>query len=172
MYHNIVLVGMMGSGKSTIGKQLATQHNLHFIDTDTEIETQTHKKITDIFLSQGENAFRAIETAYCSTLPDKKNHVIATGGGIVLAPENRIYLRQTGYIVYLKATVETLLDRLSKDTSRPLLAGTDKAKKLADLLAQRDTLYQNLAHTVLTVGTQTPEDIGAHIWQHYTRKTQ
>ncbi|WAL58789.1 shikimate kinase [Thermocoleostomius sinensis A174] len=137
---NLYLIGMMGSGKSTVGKILATQLGYHFFDTDAVIEQAAEQSIADIFTNLGEPTFRELESQVLAELSAYTKLVIATGGGIVLQQMNWSYLRH-GLIVWLDVGVDQLSQRLSHDRTRPLLAGDNPRQKLTDLLHQRQSLY-------------------------------
>lgn len=149
---NIILVGMMGSGKTTIGKLLATHLGLNFVDTDEELENRAGRPIHEIFATDGEPFFRQRETEVLSDLCCGTRQVIATGGGVVLKEENIRLLRAAGVVIFLKASPEELAMRLNRQTSqnseeaspqpiRPLLAGGDLYEKLQGILDQRLSLY-------------------------------
>ncbi len=164
MYHNIVLIGMMGSGKSTIGHRLAAESGFLFIDTDALIEQQIQCTIAEFFEKNGEAAFRKIESEICQTLPNYQNHVIATGGGIVLAEVNRQILKKTGWVVYLQASMEQIVTRLTYDQTRPLLKAPDKEARIQALLTERDALYRTTAHVMIET-TAPPAYIADAIWR-------
>jgi len=150
---NIILVGPMGSGKTTIGRQLAKQLNMLFFDSDHEIEAKTGANIPLIFELEGEQGFRKRETAMLDELSQKNNTVLATGGGAVLALENRKMLRQRGIVIYLSATIEQLWERTRLDKNRPLLQTENPREKIAALLEQRDPLYKEIADIIIDTGT-------------------
>ena len=151
---NIFLVGPMGAGKSTVGKQLAKALGRDFYDSDKEIEKRTGVSISWIFEMEGEDGFRLREQKVIDELTELKNIVLATGGGAVLAEQNRRALRSRGYVIYLSASVEQLLRRTNKDKNRPLLQ-TDKPKDtITDLMAERAPLYQDVADIELRTGDQ------------------
>ncbi|NEP18753.1 MAG: shikimate kinase [Leptolyngbya sp. SIO4C1] len=137
---NLYLIGMMGAGKSTVGKQLAEQLGYRFVDTDTVIEQTTSQSITEIFAAQGEAAFRKLETQVLNQVATYPSLVVATGGGIVLRPINWSYL-QYGAVIWLDAPVAQLVERLSGDRSRPLLQAADLHERLTTLLDQRRQRY-------------------------------
>lgn len=149
---NIILVGPMGSGKTTIGRQLAKQLNLEFFDSDHEIENKTGANIPLIFELEGEEGFRKRETAMLDELSRKQNIVLATGGGAVLAEENRNLLRQRGHVIYLSANIEQLWERTRLDKNRPLLQTENPREKIATLLELRDPLYRDVADTIINTG--------------------
>lgn len=142
---NLILVGPMGAGKSTIGRRLADHFHLPFLDLDHEIEAQTGATVRLIFELEGEAGFRRRETATLASLSQVRGILLATGGGSVLAPENRAMIRRLGYVVYLHATVEQQLQRLERDRNRPLLAAPDRRERLESLAAQRGPLYAEVA---------------------------
>ena len=146
----IVLVGGPASGKTTIGKQLATQWQLSFEDTDHWIEAQCGKTVAEIFKEEGEAYFREWETKALRVLLSKENIVIATGGGIVKKPENRALLTQgSAIVIYLNVSVTTQLKRTYQDQTRPLLQVEDKAAVLQQLSEERGPLYCSVADCVV-----------------------
>ena len=149
MAENIFLIGLMGAGKSTIGKQLARELGKDFRDSDSEIEKRTGVSIDVIFDIEGEQGFRRRETGMLRELVGERDIVLATGGGAVLAPENRQLLRDNGLIIYLRATAEHLAGRVRMDRRRPLLQSGDKLAKIRELLTQREPVYQQLADMVI-----------------------
>ncbi len=155
---NIFLVGMMGTGKTTVGQKLAQRLNYRFFDTDVLIERVAQRSINDIFATQGEETFRQLETEVISELAACTKSVIATGGGIILKPINWSYLHH-GLIVWLDASVPILTKRLAKDKSRPLLQETDLNLKLHSLLEQRQSLYAQSDLQIIIDEHQTPDDI-------------
>jgi len=153
----IILVGMMGAGKTTIGKSLANYLNKTFIDSDHEIQERTGVKIPVIFEIEGEIGFRKREADMLQELLRIDNIVLATGGGIILNKENRKFLRQKGIIIYLRTSVDDLWHRTRHDKNRPLLQTTDPQAKLTELYDQRDPIYREIAHIVVENG-----NLGAH----------
>ena len=155
----IVLMGFMGAGKTTIGKALAEKLSWGFIDTDAEIEKEQGRKISEIFETEGEQAFRDMETQLLKKLEkSEERFVLSIGGGMPVREENRELLRQIGTVVYLKATKEELVRRLSGDTSRPLLQGGALEEKVAALMAARESIYVETAHQeVVTDGKSVKE---------------
>ena len=149
MAENIFLIGLMGAGKSTIGKQLARELGKDFRDSDSEIEKRTGVSIDVIFDIEGEQGFRRRETGMLKELVEKRGIVLATGGGAVLAQENRQLLRDNGLIIYLRASAEHLAGRVRLDRRRPLLQSGDKLVKIRELLTQREPVYQQLADMVI-----------------------
>lgn len=151
---NVFLVGLMGAGKTSVGKMLAKRLGKTFHDSDHVIEARTGVRIPVIFEIEGEAGFRARESAVIDELTALNNIVLATGGGAVLAPANREALRGRGTVVYLRASVDELWNRTRHDRNRPLLQTEDPRGRLAELHEQRDPLYREVAHIVLDTGTQ------------------
>ena len=146
---NIFLVGLMGAGKSTIGRQLARELGKQFRDSDSEIEKKTGVSIDVIFDIEGEQGFRRRETRMLQELVEERGMVLATGGGVILASENRQLLRDNGLIIYLKASAEHLAGRVKLDRRRPLLQTGDKLAKIRELMTQREPVYQQVADVVV-----------------------
>ena len=146
---NIFLVGLMGAGKSTIGRQLARELGKQFRDSDSEIEQRTGVSIDVIFDIEGEQGFRRRETRMLQELVEERGIVLATGGGAILASDNRQLLRDNGLVIYLKASAEHLAGRVKLDRRRPLLQTGDKLAKIRELMTQREPVYQQLADVVV-----------------------
>ncbi|MCC6548343.1 shikimate kinase [Candidatus Sumerlaeota bacterium] len=139
----VTLVGLMGSGKTTVGRILAETLGYSFLDTDEQIEKNAGKKISKIFEESGEAHFRQLETQFIAGLSGVTSHVIASGGGAILDPQNRHVFKNLGYVVYLKATPRELYQRIKNDTSRPLLQkAADPKAEMARLLAERERYYK------------------------------
>ncbi len=151
---NIFLIGLMGAGKTTIGRVLARQRQLGFVDSDHEIVTRCGVPIPTIFEIEGEAGFRRRESAVLDELTQRHGIVLATGGGAVLDPENRSRLKARGTVVYLRAQPQELWLRTRHDRNRPLLQTGDPLKKLQELYAVRHPLYMETAHIVLDTGRQ------------------
>ena len=170
---NIILMGFMGSGKTTVGKILSKDFMYKFFDTDTEIEKKTGMTVSDIFDKYGESRFRELEIEVVEEISEEENAVISTGGGIVLNECNMKNLCKKGYIVYLEASSEKIYDNLKDDTTRPLLANLnsqqEKLKKIQELLSKREPLYCRYSQlTVETTGKaleQSIEYIKTHIFK-------
>ena len=143
---NIYLIGPMGSGKTTIGQRLAKRLCREFLDSDHELQEQTGASVNLIFDLEGEEGFRKRETAMLKKLTTRKSVVLATGGGAILAPENRELLSSSGTVVYLRTSVTQQIKRLSRDRTRPLLQSGDRKEKLLRLADERNPLYEELAH--------------------------
>lgn len=146
---NIYLVGMMGAGKTTVGRHLAKRFGRRFIDADHEIEARTGVSIPTIFEIEGEAGFRRREAQAIAELAQEQDLVIATGGGAVLDPTNRAVLAASGLVVYLNAPPDMLFERTRHDRSRPLLKVPNPLAKIEELVAARDPLYREVAHVVI-----------------------
>lgn len=148
--NNIVLIGFMGCGKTTIGKKLSNEFKYNFIDTDNSIKNK-EKDILEIFDTKGESYFRECETELLKELLSEniENSVISTGGGMPLKLNNRDYLSKLGTIVYLKADANTIFNRIKGDNSRPLLRENNSLEKIIDMLAYRDYIYEDLANIII-----------------------
>lgn len=160
---NIFLIGPMGAGKTTIGVQLAKSLNREFYDSDKIVEERTGATIPLIFELEGEEGFRKREVQSIDELTQLPDVVVATGGGAVLKEENRQHLKDRGVVIYLKADLEQLLSRTSKDRNRPLLNTSDPRKMMEGLLAARAPLYESCADLIVQTGGQTVRDIINHI---------
>ncbi len=151
MGKNIVLVGFMGTGKSAVGRILARELDREFIDMDSVIEARAGKAISALFADEGEPAFRALERALVQELSAASDRVIATGGGVVLNPVNLTDFNRNSLVVCLLARPETIVERVARDTHRPLLEGdADKAAAIRELLAKRQSLYEAIPLRVVT----------------------
>lgn len=160
---NIFLIGPMGSGKTTIGRQLAALLKKRFIDADHEIEMRTGVSIPTIFDIEGEASFRAREAAVIDELSRGRDIVLATGGGAVLRLENRAALAERGIVVYLQADPETLFERTRRDRNRPLLQTADPRGKIIELMRAREPLYLELADIVMETGQRSPASVARDI---------
>lgn len=154
MKGNVYLVGLMGAGKTTVGRLLARRLKLRFHDSDHEIERRCGVRIPVIFEIEGEAGFRAREQQVIAELTALSGIVLATGGGAVMAEENRRRLAASGTVVYLKAHPEDLLERVRQDRNRPLLAGANPLARLRELHVERDPVYRSLADVVVETGNQ------------------
>ena len=162
---NVFLVGMMGAGKTSMGKVLARRLNKTFLDCDHEIERLTGVKVPVIFEIEGETGFRQRETKALAELVLHKDVVLATGGGAVLSPENRRLLAENGVVVYLRATAVDLWNRTRHDKNRPLLRTADPRAKLEQLHAERDPLYREVADIVVDTGSQSLSSLAQRLEQ-------
>jgi shikimate kinase len=159
---NIYLIGMMGSGKTTVGNAIAHRLNYRFFDTDDLIERVTGQTVNEIFATLGETKFRDLETEVLMQLAAYTRSAIATGGGIVLRQRNWSYLRH-GVIVWLDVPVQVLVERLAQDSTRPLLNESDPAVKLSEIFAQRRSLYALADLHIQVQPEQAPNDIAQDI---------
>lgn len=160
---NLILVGPMGAGKSCIGRRLAERYGLRLADADREIEVRTGATVATIFECEGEAGFRARERATLAELLAEDGLLLATGGGAVLDPDNRALLRERGYVVHLQVSVETQLERLARDRTRPLLARDDREDVLRTLSAQRAPLYAEVADLRFDTERMTAADAAAKL---------
>jgi shikimate kinase len=142
---NVFLIGPMGAGKSSVGKQLARQLGMQYLDSDREIEQRTGADIPLIFELEGEQGFRERESRVIAELTQGTNIVLSTGGGAVLREDNRHHLSSRGIVIYLRASIDEILQRTAKDKNRPLLQTADPAARLRDLMQERGPLYDALA---------------------------
>ena len=148
----ITLVGLPGSGKSSVGRQLAKRLKIPFFDSDHVIEKKLGCTVRLYFEREGEAAFRDIEELTLDELTQRRDCVLSTGGGSVLRKRNRKLLRERGHVIYLKSSPDELFRRLKNDTTRPLLQVSDPQRRLRDLYEQRDPLYRETAHFVIETG--------------------
>ena len=164
---NISLVGFMGTGKTSVGKILAKRLNMSLMDMDSIIEDQAGKAISCIFEEDGEPHFRQLERDLVSELSNQREKVIAAGGGIVLNPDNLADFAHSGLLVCLSADPETIMDRIAKETHRPLLEGDDKRKSILAILDSRRELYGAIENQVDTSSLSTEEvaDIVATMYE-------
>ena len=154
---NIILIGFMGAGKTTIGRRLSKMLDLSFIDTDNEIEDEQGCSVDEIFKYGGEECFRDIESRMLQNLKKVKDSVIATGGGIVLREKNRKILLSLGKIVYLKVSQNVLLQRLENDRNRPLLRNKNPEIVLKNMFEERSLLYEQ-AECIINVEKKPPKE--------------
>lgn len=164
--HPIILIGLMGCGKTTVGKMLSKRTGMPLLDTDAIIEEQTGLSIPDIFREYGEAHFRSLETALLRYLLEQKIQpapIISTGGGIVVRPENREILRRLGFTVWLNVSVRTLLHRTRLSTNRPLLQSPDRHAILSRLLSERRPFYREAAHYRLNSSRMDIPTVVSHV---------
>jgi shikimate kinase len=158
----------MGAGKTTIGKSLAQHLKLSFADTDTEIEARTGADIPWIFDVEGEEGFREREQQVVGEMTEWDDIVLATGGGVILRPENRRALAGRGFVVYLYATVEEQVRRTRRDRRRPLLQKGDPEDILRSLMAERDPLYREIADHIIETDTCSPRTVAQRLVRELT----
>jgi shikimate kinase len=165
----VVLIGFMGTGKSSVGRKLAAQLQYDFIDTDQLIEERQGRSITAIFQTEGEAGFRSMETELARELQTRDRVVIATGGGFPLNSGNIDVLREDGVIILLTATPETIYQRVKDERHRPLLADRDPLARIAGLLATRAAVYQNCDIAIDTTD-KSPAEIAGEIREELSRE--
>ncbi len=159
MIDNILLIGFMGSGKSTVGKELAKALDCNFIDMDDEIEQKENRSICDIFNTEGEGHFRKLETDYLQFLLRTNNAIISTGGGVVLKEGNRKLLKAIGKVIFLHADVEHIVKNVKDDTTRPLLQSDDYIKTITEMLELREDKYLSSADMIIQTSGKSVECI-------------
>jgi len=159
----VFLVGPMGSGKTAVGRQLARLTGLRFVDSDAEIERRTGVDIPYIFEREGEPGFRAREREVIADLTTIGGIVLATGGGAILAEENRRLLRERGTVVYLHTSVDQQVRRTAHGRQRPLLLTADPRRRLEELMVIREPLYREVAHVVVSTDGRRVKDVAAEI---------
>jgi shikimate kinase len=160
---NIYLIGPMGAGKSTIGRLLAAELDYEFSDSDRVIEERTGADIPWIFDMEGEEGFREREAAALADLALSTSHIIATGGGIILREQNRLVMKETGFVCYLTASIDQLAERTARDKKRPLLQVENPRQKIIDLLAFRDPLYREAADFIVNTDRRSPKAVAQEI---------
>jgi shikimate kinase len=160
---NVFLVGPMGAGKTTIGRQLSELLRLEFIDSDHEIEARTGANIPWIFDVEGEEGFRVREELVIEELTRRQSIVLATGGGAVMRESNRRHLHDRGTVVYLQTPVSLQLERTSRDRNRPLLRTQDPRKRLTELMELRDPLYREAAHIIMPTSGGSAREVAQKI---------
>ncbi len=156
----------MGSGKTTVGRQLAKRTRMEFVDSDHMIEERCGVSISTIFDIEGEEGFRKRETKMLTELCQLSGIVLATGGGAITSEENRILLRKSGYVVYLKTSIDTQLARTQKNQNRPLLENVDPEQKLTELMDERGELYEQEADLIVTSGQRIVSKVVDEIMSH------
>jgi shikimate kinase len=163
LLHRVFLVGPMGAGKTTIGKHLAQHLKLRFVDSDAEIEARTGADIPWIFDVEGEEGFRDREQQVVGEMTEWDNIVLATGGGVIVRPENRSALAGRGFVVYLYATVEEQVRRTSRDRRRPLLRDGDPQEILKELMSVRDPLYREISDHIIETDNCSPRTVAQRL---------
>jgi shikimate kinase len=161
--NNFFLIGMPGAGKTTVGRALARRLGKPFYDSDHEIEARTGVRVSVIFEIEGEAGFRRREAETIERMTAMENVVLATGGGAVLDPVNREYLKGRGYVIYLHAAPRELWRRTRHDNSRPLLQGADPRARLETIYRMRDPLYRETADLIIDTGRQSASALLAEL---------
>ena len=164
---NIYLIGLMGAGKTTIGRQLAKSLTVPFYDSDKAIEERTGVDIPTIFEFEGEEGFRDREQKMIQQLTKLDGIVLATGGGAILREDNRRLLKENGFIVYLQCSVERILERTRRDTQRPLLKTEDPKERIESLFVQREHLYLSCSDFIIDTGIMQSKAVVSHILEEY-----
>jgi shikimate kinase len=167
---NLFLVGLMGAGKTTIGRALARVTGKTFYDTDHEVEARTGVRIPTIFDIEGETGFRGREAEALRELCAMSDIVLATGGGAVLNADNRQCLKANGFVVYLCASPDDLYQRTKLDRNRPLLQTADPKARLEALFRERDALYREVADLVMETGQQSVQHLANHILREIAKR--
>ena len=166
MKKNIILIGFMGAGKTSVGQELSSRYQKKMVDTDCLIEDKAGMTISDIFAQKGEEYFRQLETEVLSDLLEQAdNWVISVGGGLPMREENREILKELGEVVYLQVEPKTVLRRLKGDTTRPLLQGDQVEKKVTDLMDSRGPVYEKAAHRIVRADGKSLEEIAEEIYR-------
>ena len=160
---HLLLIGFMGAGKSTVGRLVAERLDLPFVDLDSLIEQRDGRSVSEIFETDGEPAFRALETSELESLKELVPSVVSCGGGAVLSDANRVILKALGLVVYLRVTAAETLARVGDDSTRPLLAGAGGAAVAVRLLEAREALYSAIADAVVDTVDQTPQEVADQV---------
>ena len=160
---NLILIGPMGAGKTSIGKRLAERFSLEFVDVDEAVVEEAGTSIASIFENAGEAAFREREKRVLAHLLQGHGQLISTGGGAVLDPDNRALIRERGFVVYLRVSVPAQLQRLLRDRTRPLLQRADREQVLNEMALRRDPLYRDTADLTVDTDLFTPPEATAHL---------
>ena len=163
MRGHLYLIGFMGVGKSAVSRSLAGALSVPCMDTDGEIERRAGKRITEIFASEGEEAFREMETALLSDLQKEAPRVISCGGGLTLRAENRKMMKESGIVCYLTAKPETILSRVRHSDARPLLNGNMNLSYIEMLMEERENRYEGVADLTVATDEKTVEEVAAEI---------
>jgi len=164
---NIYLIGLMGAGKTTIGRQLANALRVPFYDSDKAIEEQTGVNISTIFEYEGEEGFRIREQNMIQELTQIDGIVLATGGGVILKEENRRVLKEKGFVIYLECSIDKILQRTRRDKQRPLLDTDDPRKRIETLFSQRKDFYSSTSDFRIDTSTMQSKTVVQHILDEY-----
>ncbi|MDI6751274.1 MAG: shikimate kinase [bacterium] len=159
MVKNIVLIGFMGSGKTSVGKALSMKLNLPYVDSDGVIEAEEKRPISQIFEEDGESYFRDKEIEVIESLSERRGWIISTGGGVVLNPENIFNLKRNGLIFYLKTTPSVIYNRIKDDSTRPLVNVSNPLERIENLLRRRTWLYEESADYVVDTSSLTIDEV-------------
>jgi len=171
--NNIILIGFMGAGKTTVGMSLAKERHMQFVDTDERIVKEQKQKIPEIFATFGESYFRDLETNLLRHMQsDTNDSVISVGGGMPVREENRKLLRELGYVVFLSASKETILSRVKNDGSRPMLNGEDLESRVEYLMRERKEFYEETAHFIVQTDKMDIPQVVKIICQKIDNKTK
>jgi len=164
--NRIFLIGPMGSGKTTVGRQLARRLDMEFLDLDRELQARCGVEVAVIFEIEGESGFRQRESTLLDELSRRDGLVLATGGGSVLSEDNRKMLTERGLVIYLQTSVEQQLRRLERDKQRPLLQAPDRRRRLSELAEQRNPVYESCADLIIRSGNSSPAAMAATVAHH------
>ena len=164
---NIILIGFMSCGKSSVGRHLAKESGMNLFDLDSMIVERAGMSIPDIFATVGEKAFRDLESYVTSLISKYEASIFATGGGVVLRESNRKILKKSGMVIWLKTTPENVLKYTSKDNNRPLLEGNKSLEKIQTMMAQREPVYAECAHYSINAWENNLHQIAEKIWSFY-----
>ena len=163
------LIGMMGSGKTAVGRRVAGAAGSRFVDTDFRLVSDLGRSIPEIFEGEGESSFRDLESATLRAVASEQEAVVATGGGVVLSEENITLIRSSGTVVFLAASPTTLARRIGGDTGRPLIAAGDRVATLASILDDRWELYDRACHEVVETDDLTPDQVAREVVARWNR---
>jgi shikimate kinase len=163
---SVFLIGMMGAGKSTVGRLLAQQLNYLFVDADRELEARSGVPIPTIFEIEGEAGFRRREIGLLDELTQRESIVLATGGGAILDADMTLLMRQRGLVIYLRASADEIFRRTRQDRSRPLLQTADPRARIDQLLSEREPLYEKAAHLVFQSAASNPRRLVSRLLEH------
>jgi shikimate kinase len=164
---NIILIGFMSCGKSSVGRHLAKESGMNLIDLDALIVEKAGMSIPEIFENIGEKAFRDLESYVTTLISNEDNTIFATGGGVILREKNRQLLRKSGMVIWLKTTPENVIKFTSRDSNRPLLEGNKELEKITRMMATREPVYEECAHFSINAFENNLRQIAQLIWDFY-----